>query len=75
MIQQKTKLKKRKEAEEIGLEDISNNEEINILDAFNQFIKNKICVTDKGEKYNIYHINICYKIDEFMEMEEKIQEK
>ena len=64
----------RKEAEEIGLEDISNNEEINILDAFNQFIKNKICVTDKGEKYNIYHINICYKIDEFMEMEEKIQE-
>ena len=64
----------RKEAEEIGLEDISNNEEINILDAFNQFIKNKICVTDKGEKYNIYNINICYKIDEFMEMEEKIQE-
>ena len=64
-----------KEAEEIGLEHIPKNEEINVLDAFNQFIKNKICNTDdKEEKFNIYHINICYKINEFMKMEEKIQE-
>ena len=64
-----------KEAKEIGLEDIPKKEEVNVFDAFNQFIKNKICITDdKEEKFNIYHINICYKIDEFMEKEEKIQE-
>ena len=62
-----------KEAEEIGLEDIPKSQEINILEAFNQFIKNKICTTDE-EKFDIYHINICYKIQDFMKMEEKIQE-
>ena len=64
-----------KEIGEIGLEDIpSKKEEINILDAFNQFIKNKICTTDKEERFNIYDINICYKINDFMKMEEEIQE-
>lgn len=64
-----------KELEEIGLEDIpSKGEEINILEAFNQFIKNKICTNDKEEKFNIYDINICYKINEFMKIEEEIQE-
>jgi hypothetical protein len=62
------------EAQEIGLEEIPKGEEINILEAFNQFIKNKICTTDKDEKFNIYQINICYKINDFMSMQEKIQE-
>ena len=63
------------EMEEIGLEEIPTNlEEFNILDAFNQFIKNKICTTEKNEKFKIYNINICYKINDFMTMEEKIQE-
>ena len=62
-----------KEAEEIGLEDIPKSQEINVLEAFNQFIRNKICTTDE-DKFDIYDINICYKIEEFMKMEEKIQE-
>ena len=63
-----------KEMKEIGLEEIPKDEEINIIEAFNQFIKNKICTTDKDEKFKIYGINICYKIGDFMAMEEKIQE-
>ena len=63
--------KEMKEAEEIGLEEIPKNEEVNVLEAFNQFIKNKICTID--DKNIIYHINICYKINDFMEIQEKIQ--
>ena len=62
------------EMKEIGLEEIPKDEELNIIDAFNQFIKNKICTTDKEEKFKIYDINICYKIGDFMTKEEKIQE-
>ena len=62
------------EMKEIGLEEISKDEELNIIEAFNQFIKNKICTTDKEEKFKIYDINICYKIGDFMTKEEKIQE-
>ena len=65
-----------KEMEEIGLDldELPKGEEVNILEAFNQFIKNKICTNEKEEKFDIYQINICYKINEFMSMEEKIQE-
>ena len=63
-----------KEVEEIGLEEIPKDEEVNVLEAFNQFIKNRICTTDKEEKFKIYQINICYKINDFMKMEERIQE-
>ena len=62
------------EKEELGLEDFPNNKEINILDGFNEFVKNKICETNKGDKFNICKINICYKISEFMKIEHKIQE-
>ena len=64
-----------KEIEELGLEDFPQEKEINILEAFNTFIKNKICETSNGEKFNIYQINICYKISEFMKIEDKIQNK
>ena len=64
-----------KEIDELGLENIPNDKEINILEAFNKFIKNKICETSKGDKFNIYQINICYKINEFMKIQEKIQNK
>ena len=64
---------KMKEIEELGLEDICKDEEINILDAFHKFIKNKICVSSNGDKYNICQINICYKISEFMKLEDEIQ--
>ena len=66
---------KMKEIEELGLEEIQSNKEINVLEAFNKFINNKICQTSKGEKFNIYHINICYKISDFMKIEEKILNK
>ena len=64
---------KMKEIEELGLEDMPKNEEINILDAFHKFIKNKICISSNGDKYNICQINICYKISEFMKLEDEIQ--
>ena len=66
--------KEKKLKEELGLEDFPENTEINTLKAFESFIKNKICVS-KGEKFNINQINVCYKINEFMKIEEKIQEK
>ena len=61
------------EIEELGLEDYPITKEINILDAFYEFIKNRICESSDGEKFNIYQINICYKINEFMKKEENIQ--
>ena len=67
-------LNKIKEIEELGLEDFPENEEINILEGFYSFIKNKICETNNGDKFNICKINICYKISEFMKIEDKIQE-
>ena len=64
-----------KEIEELGLEDFPQDKEINILEAFYTFIKNKICESSKGEKFNVHQINICYKISEFMKIEEEIQNK
>ena len=64
-----------KEIDELGLESIPKDKEINILEGFNKFIKNKICETSKGDKFNIFQINICYKINKFMEIQEKIQKK
>ena len=62
------------EIEILGLQDYPKDEEINIFDAFNHFIKRKICVNSEGDNFNIYRINICYKINEFMKKEEEIQE-
>ena len=63
-----------KEIKILGLKDYPKDNEINIFDGFKQFIMNKICIGQNGEKFNIYRINVCYKIDEFMKIEEKIQE-
>ena len=62
-----------KEIKELGLEDFPKNKEINILEGFYTVIKNKIYVTLNGDKFNIHQINICYKISEFMKIEEQIQ--
>ena len=64
----------KKEMDLLGLNDYEKNKEINIFEGFNDFIKNKICDNSEGDKFKIYRINICYKIDEFMKIEEKIQE-
>ena len=61
---------------QLGLEDFPDNTEINIGEAFHSFIKNKICKSsNEDENYKINYINICYKINEYMEIERKIQEK
>ena len=60
------------EIAELGLEDIVKDKVINISEGFNLFLKNKICVAE-DQKYNIYQINICYKIHSLKEYEDKIQ--
>ena len=68
-------IKENKLKEELGLENFPQNKEINILEGFHQFIKNKICENSKGYNFRINQINVCYKIGEYMKIEEKIQEK
>ena len=63
------------EIEDLGLEEFPQDQEINILEGFNTFIKNRICVSSDGEKFNVSQINICYKIDELKKTEDQIQEK
>jgi len=70
--------KKRREMEdieEIGLESFPKDKEINILEGFHCFIKNRICVSSDNKKFNISQINICYKITDLMNNMEKIQDK
>ena len=67
--------KEQNDLEELGIESFSKHKDDNVLNLFNEFIKNKICVKKKGEKFNIYQINICYKINEFLKIEKKIREK
>ena len=59
---------------ELGLEDIPSIKEIKIQECFSHFIKNKICETSEGKKFNVKKVNICYKINEFIKIEEKIQD-
>ena len=42
-----------REIEELGLEEFPHDKEINILEGFYAFIKNRICVSINGEKFNI----------------------
>ena len=64
-----------KEFQEIGLDNLDGDNEINISEGFNEFVKSIICGNENGEKYNIHLINICYKINEFKLTKEKIKEK
>jgi hypothetical protein len=61
------------EKEELGLDDIPKDKEVNILEGFNRFIRNRVCVSANGEKFNINNINICYKINELKQSEDEIQ--
>ena len=62
-----------REIEELGLEEFPHDKEINILEGFYAFIKNRICVSINGEKFNINNINICYKISDLKKNEDQIQ--
>ena len=65
---------KQRMIEDLGLSDFPQDKEINIFEGFNTFIKNRLCVSPNGEKFNISQINICYNIKELKENEDKIQE-
>ena len=52
--------------------------ELNELEQFIYFLKNKICVLNNGHHLNIKKINICFRISQLMSLEEncnKIKEK
>ena len=66
---------KNKMIDDLGLSELPQDKEINIFDGFNEFIKNRLCVSPNGEKFNISQINICYNIKELKENEDKIQDK
>ena len=59
---------------EYGIENFVEDNEINMNVGFKEFVKNVICGNEKGEKYNIYLINICYKINKFKSIQKKIKE-
>lgn len=58
----------------LGLEDFPSIKQVNIQDSFSYFVKNKLCETSEGKKFNVKKVNICYKINEFIKIEEKIQD-
>ena len=61
--------------QEIGLENLDKDKEINTHVGVSEFIKNKICGNENGEPFNIYQINICYKINKYNSIQEKIKQK
>jgi len=42
------------------------------LKEFSAFIENNICIGQKNEKYRVENLNICYKFNDFMKLEEKL---
>ena len=45
---------------------------ISRLKEFSDFIENNICINQNKEKYNIKQLNICFKLNEFMQLEEEL---
>ena len=71
--------------EELGLSDISiqkedkdiglNRKEISKLEEFTSFIENSICTDANKHKYNVQQINICFKLNKYMNLEQQLQLK
>ena len=69
--------------EELGLSDINTEKEnknksirkkeISKLEEFSAFIENNICIDANKEKYNVQQINICFKLNKYMNIEEQLQ--
>ena len=57
------------------MDKLEKNNEIKILEGFKELINNIICENKNGEQYDIYLINICYKINKFKKLKDKIKEK
>ena len=80
-IEQK-KLEAEKNNEEYNYEEEMNNlgiislekpiTELSEWGKFVSFLKNKIVVGENGEKFNIKEVNICFKLSELMELQEKL---
>ena len=62
---------------ELGLDKLDKKNEIKTLNGFIEFLKNIVFdnVNANGEKYNIFMVNICYKIGEFMSLNKDIEKK
>ena len=71
--------------EELGLSEIKTLKEdknkqnkkrtISNLEEFSAFLENNICVDTNKEKYNVQQINICFKLNKYMNLEEQLQLK
>ena len=44
------------------------------LKEFSDFVENNICIDDKKVKYNIQQLNICFKLNDFMMIEEELHD-
>lgn len=44
------------------------------LKEFSSFIENNICSDINKEKYNIQQINICFKLNDFMQLQSELQD-
>ena len=51
------------------------NKKISRLEEFSEFLEKKICVGVNDKKYNIEQINICFRLNKFMELEDNLQWK
>ena len=60
-----------KEERDIGL----NKKKISKLKEFTSFIENSICIDANKQKYNVQQINICFKLNKYMKLEEQLQLK
>ena len=72
------------EREELGLPDIIQKEGENKkskkykkskLEEFTDFIESNICIDLNKEKYNVQQINICFKLNKYMNLEDQLQLK
>ena len=50
-------------------------ENMSELDIFKQFLKEKICLGEYGEKFKINKIDLCYKVKDLMKLQEKLEKK
>ena len=45
------------------------------IDIFKEFLKEKICLGEYGEKFKINKIDLCYKVKDLMKLQEKLEKK
>ena len=69
------------EREELGLPTLPHEESKNKkfkkskLEEFTEFIENNILIDSNKQKYNVQQINICFKLNEYMNLEGQLQSK